>query len=56
MTVLAKNMKNMESEKDLTVLLSPATSSFDQFKSFEERGKVFKKLVLEIFKEENSND
>jgi len=55
MTVLAKNMKNMKSEKDLTVLLSPASSSFDQFKSFEERGKVFKKLVLEIFKEENSN-
>ncbi len=50
---LEKKIKNMDSEKELTVLLSPATSSFDQFKSFEERGKVFKKLVLEKFKEEN---
>lgn len=32
-----------------TVLLSPATSSYDQFKSFEHRGKVFKELVLKIF-------
>ena len=27
------------------VLLSPACSSFDQFKSFEERGNRFKKIV-----------
>lgn len=32
-----------------TVLLSPATSSYDQFKSFEHRGRVFKELVLKIF-------
>lgn len=31
------------------ILLSPATSSFDQFDSFEHRGKVFKKLVHKIF-------
>ena len=31
------------------VLFSPATSSFDQFKSFEERGRVFKEMVREIF-------
>lgn len=37
--------KNIEE----TVLLSPATSSFDQFKSFEHRGEVFKELVREIF-------
>lgn len=35
-------------DKEL-ILLSPATSSFDQFDSFEHRGKVFKELVHKIF-------
>ena len=30
------------------VLLSPASTSFDMFKNFEERGKLFKKLVNEL--------
>ena len=45
--------KKKKQQGELTVLLSPATSSFDQFKSFEERGRIFKKLVLEKFKKEN---
>ncbi len=31
-----------------TVLMSPASAAFDQFKNFMERGKYFKKLVMEL--------
>ena len=31
-----------------SVLLAPACASFDMFKSFEHRGEVFKKAVLEM--------
>ena len=30
------------------VILSPASTSFDRFKNFEERGRVFKDLVLAL--------
>ena len=44
------NMRErLDKDREEVVLLSPATSSFDQFKSFEHRGEVFKDLVREIF-------
>lgn len=38
--------KNMATKGDI-ILFSPASASFDMFKNFDERGKIFKKLVLE---------
>ena len=47
---VVEKMKEMYSgEEEETVVFSPAASSFDQFKSFEERGKIFKELVRKYF-------
>lgn len=42
-----ENTRKLAKEGDV-VLLSPASTSFDMFKNFEERGNLFKKLVLEL--------
>jgi len=38
------DIKNLR-ERKITVLLSPASASYDQFKNFGDRGKKFKKLI-----------
>jgi UDP-N-acetylmuramate dehydrogenase len=39
----------MHTKKGKTCLLSPAAASYDQYTNFEERGKLFKKCVLQPF-------
>ncbi|MFK4786192.1 UDP-N-acetylmuramoyl-L-alanine--D-glutamate ligase [Fusobacterium sp. MFO224] len=46
-----KELRKKIKDEEKIVLLSPSTSSFDQFKSFEERGEVFKKIVIENFEQ-----
>lgn len=52
---LEKAVKDISERVDIdvegTVLFSPAASSFDQFKNFEERGKIFKELVRKYLEE-----
>ena len=41
-------MADLCAEEGDIVMLSPASTSFDRFKNFEERGRVFKELVREL--------
>tara|TARA_Y100000590_G_scaffold295882_1_gene333479 strand:+ start:1349 stop:2692 length:1344 start_codon:yes stop_codon:yes gene_type:complete len=48
---LILDLKNNENKK--TILFSPGCSSFDQFSNFEQRGNLFKKLILKKIKKFN---
>ena len=44
----AVGMARENAQKGDVVLLSPASTSFDRFRNFEERGRLFKKIVNEL--------
>lgn len=48
--VMEKLKNKIDRETEEIILFSPATASFDQFKNFEERGRIFKELVRTNFK------
>lgn len=60
-TILCETMKDALQEAVAiaeagdVILLSPACASYDQFSSYEERGKVFKEYVLQYVKENERN-
>ena len=57
----SKNLRNaikniyrditLEKKSKITILLSPAAASFDQFSNFEDRGTYFKNLTIRKIKE-----
>ena len=48
--VVIKLKENLKEDAENIVLFSPTTASFDQFKNFEMRGKIFKELIFKYFK------
>ena len=44
------NDLKFKTNSKITILLSPAAASFDQFKNFEARGTYFKNLIIKKFK------
>ncbi len=51
-TILAIKKSKMSKLKNYVILLSPSAASFDQFKSFEDRGNQFKKIISQQLKKE----
>ena len=43
-----ENISKVFTKEDQVALLSPAAASFDQFKSYADRGKQFKELVAKL--------
>ncbi len=52
----AFNDANKESVQETAILLSPACASFDQFKSFEQRGDVFRAAVHALLKKPDGRE
>ena len=44
-TTVNKIFKSLNNDEKITILYSPASASYDQFRNFAERGEEFKKLV-----------
>nr|WP_236619707.1 hypothetical protein [Lebetimonas sp. JS085] len=42
----AVNLIDKKHNEDSLALLSPACASFDQFKSYKDRGNIFKKIIM----------